>query len=80
MSQIVEKEANDYEWFIYRDCDTWRLRKIVIELWDNGANLIHRTRMFYPWFLPFLFKRRLERRKKWMLKVANEMRSVAQSG
>lgn len=36
---------------IYRNCDVLKVRKVVIELYDNKNNLIDRRRMFgYPFF------------------------------
>jgi hypothetical protein len=60
-----------WNWKIYRDCDTLRLRKIVVELYESGE-LIHRSRMFYNWLFPCLFPIRLARRQRWMLKVAEK--------
>lgn len=63
--------TDNYTWNVYRDSDTWHLRKIVVELYRDNK-LVHRTRMF--WCLCCLFKRALRRRKKWMLKVAEQMK------
>ena len=54
-------------WNIYRNGDSLRLRKLVVELWD-GAELVDRRRMFsFPlWTLPA----RLERKKARMLRLA----------
>jgi hypothetical protein len=57
----------------YRDYDSWRLRKVVCEVWlvgsDGQATLLDRTRMF-AW--PFLAKR-LAHRKAGMLKTATTL-------
>jgi hypothetical protein len=65
-----------FTWKIYRDCDTLRLRKMVIELRHEGV-LVHRTRMFMP-LLAGRFKRRVARRKEWMMKHAERMLAAAQ--
>jgi len=61
---------------VYRDCDTLRLRKVVIELWQ-GDKLLDRRRMFGLLGLP-MFARRLARKKARMLRLAALM--VAGSG
>lgn len=45
---------------VYRDCDSWRLRKVVLELWVEGE-LMDRRRMFGLFGSAF-FKRRLKRK------------------
>jgi hypothetical protein len=69
----------ELRWNIYRDCDTLRLRKIVIELFESDT-LIHRTRMFYTWCFPRFFAVRLRWRKAWMLKVAKQMLAAEKLG
>jgi hypothetical protein len=64
-----------FNWLIYRDCDSLRLRKVVVELYESGT-LVHKTRLFYPFFAPSLFPNILRKRKKWMLKVAKQMVSA----
>lgn len=64
-----------FTWRIYRDCDTLRLRKMVIELFHDGK-LVHRTRMFMP-LLKGRFERRVARRQKWMMKHALRMLAAA---
>lgn len=50
------------EFRCYRDCDSLKLRKLVLELWNNGR-LVDRRRMFAFWpRLDF----RIERRRQVM--------------
>jgi len=61
------------EFVVSRDCDTLRLRKVVVELCHEG-NVLDKTRMFgWP-----LFAKRVEWRKKRMYKMALKM--LAASG
>jgi len=48
---------------IHRDCDTLRLRKVVIEVCDDQGHVLDRTRMF-GLFLAYRLPRRIERMKK----------------
>lgn len=62
-----------FKFLVYRDCDTLRLRKVVIELTHN-ERLVDRRRMF-AW--PF-FAGRLKRKQKRMLRLGAKM--LAASG
>lgn len=64
-----------FTWKIYRDCDSLRLRKVVIELYHDGK-LVHKTRMFMR-LLPRRFERALARRKEWMMDYALIMLEAA---
>lgn len=61
----------DYKFIVFRDSDHWRLRKVVVELYADGA-LSHRTRMFWRpgkrWMT-----RALALRKAWMLRASKLM-------
>lgn len=54
---------------IFRDCDTLRFRKMVVELYAEDGSLIDRRRMFS--FPLVSLARRLERKKRRMLRFAN---------
>lgn len=62
------------KFIVFRDCDTIRLRKIVVELYRDGM-LIHKTRLFLRPTLRWT-ERVIERRKAWMLRVADIMSPV----
>lgn len=50
----------EFTFRVYRDCDVWRLRKVVVQLHHASMNPLplDRTRMFAgPWFLKRLGKR-----------------------
>lgn len=54
---------------IYRDCDVLRLRKVVIELYDNEGALVDRRRMFgYP-----MFSARCRAKQRRMIRLAKRM-------
>lgn len=56
---------------VYRDCDSRRLRKVVVELYKWDGSLLNRCRLFA---VPlFNFARRLKRRQDLMLKQASVM-------
>lgn len=57
-----------YKFTVYRDCDTLRLRKVVIELTYNGE-LVDRRRMFAG----AMFVRRLKKKKARMMRLAKLM-------
>lgn len=57
-----------FRFVVYRDCDTLRVRKVVIELYHNDR-LVDRRRMFaFP-----LFTKRLKRKQRRMLKLGAVM-------
>lgn len=64
---------------IYRNCDTLRPRKVVVELWDENGELLDRRRMFGPIFSMKRFKRRLLRKQNRMIRLAevNKNHSMA---
>lgn len=60
------------KWHVYRDCDTLRLRKVVVECWLDGADEFDcrdRRRMFAG---PF-FEWRLARKMKRMRNLVEKM-------
>lgn len=59
---------------VYRDCDTLRLRKVVVELYGENSNLIDRRRMFGPLLSVAFFKKRLARKKARMLRFAQAIK------
>lgn len=66
-----------FKYNIYRDSETWRIRKVVIELFHDGK-LINRSRMmvwgpFTPLLSRLTFKWRLGLRMKNMKKTAEIM-------
>jgi hypothetical protein len=62
------------DWRIYRNCDTLRLRKLVIELYHHDGRLIDRRRMFaFPFFN---LSRRLTRKMNRMVRLAAIVRQV----
>lgn len=56
---------------IHRDCDTWRLRKVVIECHGEDGELIDRRRMFS--FPLFNLDKRVARKIKRMTRCAEKM-------
>ncbi len=61
---------------VHRDCDArFRLRKVVISLFDASGALVDRRRMFGLIGGEF-FKRRLKRKMKRMLKLGLAMQEV----
>ena len=66
------REPNQFWFKVYRDSDTWRLRKVVVQIHHNlhmSPLPVDRTRMFAG---PF-FVKRLQRRMMRMAKRANNM-------
>lgn len=59
---------------VYRDSDTLRLRKMVVELWD-GDKLLDRRRMFGMFGTKFM-ARRLLRKCRRMLRFALAVRNA----
>ncbi len=51
---------------VYRDCFKFGLRKVIVELYEEGNVLVDRSRMFAG----IRFEQRLKRRKEKMLKRA----------
>lgn len=62
-----------FQAIIHRDCDTLRLRKVVIELVGTDGELVDRSRMFAG----FRFEKRLARRLRHMKRRAAVMKAVA---
>lgn len=59
---------------VYRDCDVFRLRKIVIELFDgDDGRLLDRRRMFGG----FLFTVRAHGKMRRMVRLAKKMRGLS---
>lgn len=56
-----------YKWHIYRNGDSLRIRKTVVELWVGGT-IVDRRRMFT--FPQRSLSRRLERKKERMKQFA----------
>jgi hypothetical protein len=47
---------------VYRDCDSLRLRKIVVEIYSLKGDLLDRSRMFGGLFLSYRLSKRINRR------------------
>ena len=58
---------------IYRDGLSWRFVKVVIELWDGDVRLDRRRMRSFPLVT---FAKRLERRKRRMLRCADIMKQA----
>lgn len=54
---------------IHRNCDVLRLRKVVIELYDNNDQLIDRRRMFAG----LMFSARCRAKQRRMIRLAKRM-------
>lgn len=60
------------KWHVYRDCDTIRLRKVVVECWLDGAEEFDprdKRRMFAWPFFEFRVKRKMKRMAKLVEKM-----------
>jgi hypothetical protein len=61
---------------VYRDVNSRRLRKVVVELQDNDGNILDRTFMFgYAAMIGFRFRVRM---RQWaMLRLQRAMKSLS---
>lgn len=57
------------EFFIYRDCDTLRLRKWVIELSNGSGDCLDKRRMFGGLFFKLRLRMKMTRMKNMRAKV-----------
>lgn len=64
---------------IYRDGDSFRLRKVILELLDENNELLDRRRMFGAWFSTARYLKRVVKKQNRMIRLAeiNRAQSVA---